>query len=54
MNIVRPAPLLIVATGGAVYVKNARLNTMDNYDLSDTPLGLLLNQNVDLKHQQRR
>jgi outer membrane lipoprotein-sorting protein len=44
-----PSPLLIVATGGSVYVKNARLNTVDHYDLSDTPLGLLLNQNVDLK-----
>jgi outer membrane lipoprotein-sorting protein len=30
-------------------VKNSRLNTLDTYDLSDTPLGLLLNQNVDLK-----
>lgn len=45
-----PSPLLMVATGGAVYVKNARLNTLDKYDLSDTPLGLLLNQDVDLKH----
>ena len=44
-----PSPLLIVATGGRVHVKNARLNTVDSYDLSDTPLGLLLNQNVDLK-----
>lgn len=44
-----PSPLLIVATGGRVYVKNSRLNTLDHYDLSDTPLGLLLNQNVDLK-----
>ena len=44
-----PSPLLIVATGGTVYVKNSKLNTIDHYDLSDTPLGLLLNQNVDLK-----
>lgn len=44
-----PSPLLIVATGGTVYVKNSKLNTVDHYDLSDTPLGLLLNQNVDLK-----
>src|SRR3954467_11158596 len=44
-----PSPLLIVATAGRVHVKNARLNTVDSYDLSDTPLGLLLNQNVDLK-----
>jgi outer membrane lipoprotein-sorting protein len=43
-----PSPLLMVATGGAFYVKNARLNTLDHYDLSDTPLGLLLNDAVDL------
>lgn len=45
-----PNPLLVVATGGAMYVKNSRLNTRDTYDLSDTPLGLLLNENVDLAH----
>ncbi len=45
-----PSPLLIVANGGAIYVKNARLNTVDKYDLSDTPLGLLLNDRVDLAH----
>ena len=43
-----PSPVLMVATGGKIYVKNARLNTVDHYDLSDTPLGLLLNENVDL------
>jgi outer membrane lipoprotein-sorting protein len=45
----KPSPTLIVATGGTVYVKNASLNTVDHYDLSDTPLGLLLNDHVDLK-----
>jgi outer membrane lipoprotein-sorting protein len=45
-----PSPVLIVATGGGVYVKNSKLNTVDNYDLSDTPLGLLLNEGVDLAH----
>ena len=44
-----PSPISITATGGSVYVKNAKLNTVDRYDLSDTPLGLLLNDNVDLK-----
>ena len=44
----QPNPVTIVATGGAIYVKNARLNTEDKYDLSDTPLGLLLNDKVDL------
>jgi len=45
-----PNPLLVVATGGRMYVKNSRLNTVDSYDLSDTPLGLLLNDKVDLAH----
>ena len=44
-----PSPVSITATGGSVYVKNSRLNTVDRYDLSDTPLGLLLNDTVDLK-----
>ena len=44
-----PSPVSIVATDGQVYVKNSKLNTVDNYDLSDTPLGLLLNETVDLK-----
>lgn len=44
-----PSPVSIVAIGGQVYVKNSKLNTVDNYDLSDTPLGLLLNETVDLK-----
>lgn len=43
-----PNPVSIVATGGRIYVKNARLNTVDNYDLDDTPLGLLLNTKVGL------
>ena len=45
-----PSPVQIVATGGEIYVKNSRLNTVDHYDLSDTPLGLLLNQDLDLKN----
>jgi len=44
-----PSSLLIVATGGQVYVKNTKLNTVDRYALSDTPLDLLLNQSIDLK-----
>jgi outer membrane lipoprotein-sorting protein len=45
-----PSPILIVATDGDIYVKNARLNTVDRTSLSDTPLDLLLNQDVDLRH----
>lgn len=44
-----PSPTLIVATGGRIYVRNSRLNTVDHYDVSDTPLGLLLADNIDLK-----
>jgi outer membrane lipoprotein-sorting protein len=44
-----PSPVLIVATGGRLYVKNSKVNTLNSYDLSDTPLGLLLNERVDLK-----
>ena len=43
-----PSSLLIVATGGNVYVKNARLNTVSRYDVSDTPLGILLNNDTNL------
>ncbi len=45
-----PNQTLIVATGGNVYIKNGRLNTVDRYRLSNTPLGLLLSDNVDLKN----
>lgn len=45
-----PSPILIVATGGQIYVKNAELNTVDHTSLADTPLDLLLNQDVDLRH----
>lgn len=44
-----PSPVTVVATGGKVYVKNGRLNTVDSYDQSDTPLPLLLNESIDLK-----
>jgi outer membrane lipoprotein-sorting protein len=43
-----PSPTTIVATGGRVYVKNSRLNTVNHYDLSDTPLGILLDDNINL------
>jgi outer membrane lipoprotein-sorting protein len=44
-----PSPVTIVATGGKVYVKNSKLNTVDRYDMDDTPLPLLLNETADLK-----
>jgi outer membrane lipoprotein-sorting protein len=45
-----PSPILIVATGGDIYVKNAQLNTVDRTSTADTPLDLLLNQAIDLRH----
>jgi outer membrane lipoprotein-sorting protein len=45
-----PSPIVIVATGGDIYVKNAQLNTVDRSSLADTPLNLLLNQDIDLRH----
>lgn len=44
-----PSAMLIVATGGNIYVRNGRLNTVDRYSISDNPLGLLLAGTVDLK-----
>ena len=34
----------------SIYVKNSRLNTVDRTSLADTPLDILLNQDVDLRH----
>ena len=44
-----PNPTLVVATGGKIYVKNNRLGSVENYDVSDVPLDLLLDGNVNLK-----
>ena len=44
-----PNPTLIVATGGKIYVQNSRLNTVQSYDVTDVPLDLILNDDVNLK-----
>ncbi len=44
-----PNPTLVVATGGKIYVKNNKLNTVEDYNISDVPLDLLLSDNVNLK-----
>lgn len=44
-----PSPTLIVAAGGNIYVRNSRLNTVDRYSVQDTPLGLLLADNINLR-----
>lgn len=43
-----PSALLIVSDGRKVAVQNKRLNTVDTYSLSDTPLSLILADNIDL------
>lgn len=45
-----PSPVMIVATGGDIYVKNSKLNTVDRTSLSETPLDILLNKDIDLRH----
>src|SRR5215471_19358469 len=43
-----PNPLLIVSDGDTVAVKNAKLNTVDRYPLTDTPLDLILGDKINL------
>jgi outer membrane lipoprotein-sorting protein len=45
-----PTPTLIVSDGRTVAVKNSKLNTVDRYPLSDTPLDLILGDSIDLEH----
>ncbi len=45
-----PVPTLIVANGQTVAVANRRLNTVDRYALSDTPLGIVLDNTIDIRH----
>ena len=45
-----PSPTLIVADGETVAVANIRLNTVDRYPLSQTPLDLVLGNDIDLKN----
>lgn len=45
-----PAPTLIVSDGTTVAVKNSKLNTVDRYPLTDTPLDIILSNDIDLRH----
>ena len=45
-----PTQTLIVADGRTVAVANTRLNTVDRYPLSETPLGIVLGNDIDLKN----
>ncbi|MEQ1931519.1 MAG: outer membrane lipoprotein carrier protein LolA [Parvularculaceae bacterium] len=43
-----PTPLLIVATGGTVFVRDEALETTDSYPVGKTPLKYLLRKRVEL------
>jgi outer membrane lipoprotein-sorting protein len=43
-----PNATLVVSDGNTVAVKNRKLNTVDRYPLTDTPLDLLLGDKIDL------
>ena len=45
-----PVPTLVVADGATVAVANTRLNTVDKYPLFETPLSLILNKTIDIRH----
>ena len=45
-----PASTLIVSDGSTVAVQNPKLKTLDKYPLSQTPLDLILGDNIDLLH----
>jgi outer membrane lipoprotein-sorting protein len=44
----KPTPLLIVATGGTVFVRDEALETTDSYPVGRTPLKYLLRKRVEL------
>jgi outer membrane lipoprotein-sorting protein len=44
----QPTPLLIVATGGTVFVRDEALETTDSYPVGKTPLKYLLKKRVEL------
>jgi outer membrane lipoprotein-sorting protein len=45
-----PSPTLVVSDGATIAVKNSQLNTVDRYPLTDTPLDLILSNDLDLSH----
>ncbi len=45
-----PNPTLIVSDGKDVVVENTKLNTIDRYPLWETPLDLILGNDLDLRH----
>ena len=47
-----PSPMLIVATGGLVYLHDSELETVESYPVSQTPLRFLLARQLDLDSAQ--
>lgn len=47
-----PSPLLIVANGGLVYVRDEALETTDSYPVGKTPLKFLLRETIDREDAQ--
>jgi outer membrane lipoprotein-sorting protein len=48
-----PNPNLIVSDGSTIAIENSDLNTTDRYPLTDSPLRLLLSDDVDLANDPR-
>lgn len=48
----QPNPMLIVATGGLVYIHDEDLKTTDSYPVGQTPLRFLLKKELDLDSAQ--
>ncbi len=49
-NTSRRVPTLIVSDGSTVAVANTRLNTVDRYPLFETPLNVILDKTIDIRH----
>jgi outer membrane lipoprotein-sorting protein len=49
----KPNPKLVIADGATVAVQNADLHTTDRYPLGNSPLQLLLSDNIDLSRDPR-
>jgi len=45
-----PVPTLIVSDGATVAVANTRLGTVDRYPLFETPLDVILDKTIDIRH----
>jgi outer membrane lipoprotein-sorting protein len=50
---VAPNPNLIIADGSTIAIENSDLNTTDRYPLTDSPISLLLSDDVDLTTDSR-